>query len=59
MPGPHETLKQPHADEVLKGYSTMPWKKPKLCYPFSVETCDDPKCDCREQKARAKEEVTL
>ncbi len=25
----------------------------RLCYPFSVETCDDPRCGCREEKADA------
>lgn len=25
----------------------------RLCYPFSTETCDDPKCTCRDERAEA------
>lgn len=28
-------------------------KRPRLCYPFSVDTCDDPKCTCRSERAAA------
>lgn len=27
--------------------------KNRLCYPFSVEVCDDPKCPCRAMRAEA------